>query len=186
MKVDISYKKELERVSRDLDDLQRKYVPRAANRTNNSVAVTARKEAVSELKDEMGKATGLSAGGFRKSLDIKRSTVRTLRAEITANGKPLPLIRFGARKAAKGVRAKAWNKRKLYKGAFIAKMPNGKRGVFKRTSKKRLPIKELYGPGIPSTFLERPVQDALQRVINKTWRPRFQRDLANYLKRFNG
>lgn len=38
--------------------------------------------------------------------------------------------------------------KELVKSAFIAVMPSGHRGVFKRVKKARLPIKELYGPSL--------------------------------------
>lgn len=186
MQITLDFREEMKKVQRSLNDLQRKAVPRAANSTNNKVAVTARKHTVSDLKNAMGQSTGLSSSGFRRALALRRSTLRTLTATITASGRPLPLIDFNARKGAKGVTAKAWGKRKQYKGTFIARMPNGKRGVFKRSGKKRLPIKELFGPSIPAVFLQDDIQRNLKRVINQNWRPTFERELAYYLRKFNG
>ena len=45
----------------------------------------------------------------------------------------MSLIKFGARQTKKGVSAKAWGKRKIYRGAFIGGGRNsGKRLVFKK------------------------------------------------------
>ena len=58
--------------------------------------------------------------------------------------------------------------RKLFKGAFIARMPNGHQGVFRRskkstkftkgrpsTSSPNLKIYELYGPNVQGIFAEK-------------------------------
>lgn len=205
MNITLDYKKELQKVERELGELQRKAIPRAANSTNNKTAVTARKETVKELGKTMSKDIGLGASGFRKAIDIKKSTVKTLVAILSAHGRPLPLALFvqpSKRKpgffnqriyvttkptfAYKGVEAKAWNKKKTYKHSFIAKTKSGHVGVFVRSGKKRTPIKELYGPSIPSEFLNEKVQKHLKRTIEQKWKPVFDRELAYYLSKFNG
>lgn len=186
MQITVDYKDEIERVKRELSWMRNKAVDAAANRANNRTAVQVRTEAVRSLGKEIGKATGLSAAGFRRSMRIIRSTRRTLRAAVVASGRPLPLIGFAARQTTRGVTAAAWGKRKLYRGAFIARMPTGHRGVYARTSKKRLPIRELWGPSIPKVFIDEHVQRSLKTSVTRRWPRNFQRELNYYLRRFNG
>ena len=197
MEMRLDFEKDLKRVRRELGTLGDRVVPRAANRALNDTAVTARKETVDNLKGRIGNAAGLSVSGLRKALFLRRSTVRTLMASITASGKPLPLIQFGARRAARGVRAKAWGKSKLYKGAFIAVMPNGHRGVFRRTGVKRRMrkgnyvgqrrevITQMWGPAIPVEFLSDDIQRSLVRVVGRRWPINFERQVNYYVRRFN-
>lgn len=68
----------------------------------------------------------------------------------------------------------------MVKGAFIATMPTGHKGVFvrvgsghkkvERNGRKRwygLPIRELYGPSIPAAFGNQVVQDALEALVRE-------------------
>lgn len=185
MDITLNFEKDFKRVQRELGELGRKIIPRAANSALNKTATQARTAAVKELKQEIGESSGLSAGGFRKSIELHRSNLRTLMATLTASGRPLPLIHFGARQTKKGVTAKAWNKRKRYPGTFIAKMPNGKKGVFKRASRKRLPVKQLFGPSIPKAFIEQRTQKSLRRSIDVNWPKNFNHEIKYRLSRFN-
>lgn len=56
---------------------------------------------------------------------------------------------FAPRQTKKGVTAKAWGKRKLYRHAFMAQMKSGHMGIYRREGRERLPIKEMYGPSVP-------------------------------------
>ena len=54
--------------------------------------------------------------------------------------------------------------------AFIVSMGNGHRGVFVRVGGKggrRLPIRELYGPSIPTALSNRVVEEAIMRKIKE-------------------
>ena len=68
---------------------------------------------------------------------------------------------------------------------FIAKTKRGKVGVFVRKEDEGYPIRELFGPSIPSTFREQRIQKRLARLIQQNWRPTFDRELAGYLRKFN-
>lgn len=110
--------------------------------------------------------TLVKRGGFDRAIVSDGLRVSAARAEgltaiVRISGRPMPLSRFKPRQGKAGVSAAAWGERRTYAGSFLARMPSGHAGVFARTSKRRLPIKELWGPSIPSVFLQGGVEDAV-------------------------
>ena len=63
------------------------------------------------------------------------------------------MIEFGARQTKKGVSAKVWGKRRIYKGAFIGSGRNsGKQLVFGKSKRKTNKLKALHGVSLPREF----------------------------------
>lgn len=133
----------------------------------------------------------IAAGAINKAVTVKRASRSVLLAQIRATGRPIPLIAYSARQTADGVSVTVKNGRKMIQGAFIATMPNGHTGVFERAGKRHkkimrngkaqwhgLPLKELYGPSIASTFANQAVRDALVAVA----RDRFPRAYTQALR----
>lgn len=167
---------------RKLKNSQKAVTAAAVSALNKTISEV-KTQTVRDMQQEMGEAMGLNTTGFRKALQEAKANRNKLAASITATGKPLPLIMFGARQAASGTSAKAWNKRKLYKGTFIATMKSGHKGVFKRSSKKRLPVKELYGPSIPQTMASGAIDSAMKRHAGNAWPKNWKHELEFYLGR---
>lgn len=135
--------------------------PNAIRRAVSRGAVSARSFLVKTIVEE----TGAKAGDIRKKVTIRDATLQDLRAEVSASGKPIPLIKLNARgpypSRGRGRGVTAW-KGRLYPGAFIAVVGSGKhRGVFKRGTRKRLPIKELFGPS-PADVMSKHLDAAAQ------------------------
>jgi Prophage minor tail protein Z (GPZ) len=161
----------------------RKAIPRALNKT----ATTARAEAARAIKDA---GYGMKIGAIKNAISILRASDGELIVYIRATGRPLPLIAFGARQVLGGVSVQVKHGRKVIKNAFIATMKSGHKGVFQRVDGSRhisrrvrrggpqLPIKELYGPSIPSQFTSQAIRDAIAR----TARDRFPIVLKQELK----
>ena len=79
------------------------------------------------------------------------------------------VIEFSARQTKKGVSAKVWGKRRVYKHAFIGSGKNsGKQLVFKRLKGSKR-IKALHGASLPREF-ER--QD-MEKIFKKKIKTRF-------------
>ena len=118
----------------------------------------------------------VKASEIKKALRMARASSGRLFASLIASGRPIPLMAFGARGTRKGVSVNVLNGRKVLDGAFIAKMRNGKTGVFvregarqKRTKANKwadLPIKHLFGPSIPAAMANAKVQAALVSLMN--------------------
>lgn len=117
---------------------------RALNRSRDSARTAMVRLVASDMK--------LLQKDIRSEIRTKNATSQRLVADMSASLKRLPLIKFKATQFSKGVKATTGEGRKLYPGTFIAKMPSGHQGVFKRRSKARLPIDELRGPSIGHVF----------------------------------
>jgi len=176
MSININVKADITQVQRFLDKEGRKAVNKAATRSLNRTV----KQVNASAAKRISKIIGLKVKDVKDKLIIFKASHRKLTAVIEATGKAMNLIRFGAKQVKKGVSAKAWGKRKVYKGAFIA---NKGKTVFKRTSSNRLPIKPVYGPDIPHTFIDEEVQKEMETTANKRWPINFSQDLKYYLSR---
>lgn len=99
---------------------------------------------------------------------------------IKASHKAIGLIKFGsARQTKKGVAVSvSKGNRKTINSAFITEVGKGyHRGVFKRETKKRLPIKELYGPSVMQVMSSGKAEEFIQKVFNE----RFEKELKQAL-----
>jgi hypothetical protein len=149
----------------------------AITRALNKTAITARAQAARSIRDV---GYGIKVSSVKGSISIRRATSQDLKAVVTATGRPIPLIAYGARQTSKGVSVNVKNGRKEIAHAFIATMASGHKGVFVRTgnthkrvvrggkgSRSGLPIKELFGPSIPTAFFNAKVQDAVKTAIDE-------------------
>lgn len=149
-----------------------------------SVAVndTARQVRTRSARD-VAKGMGMTRKNVDKAIVIRPySQPDTLTATVRGRGVPLPLMQFAAKQTRKGVTAKAWGNRKLYPGTFIATMKSGHQGVFRRTSKARLPIKELYGSGVAQVMAQEAVSENLQAYGAERLSANTMRQLTRYLR----
>lgn len=148
-------------------DLNDKATVRALNKTGAQVKTAASREI---------RAAGynMKAGDIKKQIKVIPATAGKPVVTVRCVGRPVPLIKFSARQTGKGVTVNVKNGRKLIRGAFVATMPSGHRGVFIRTGHDHrrvvrggkvvwsgLPIKQLFGPAIPDAFGNQVVSGAL-------------------------
>lgn len=144
--------------------IARRGMARALNRT----MVTGRKLAIAEIQKDLL----LKTAPFRKQLNIVRATPKNLVVKIRAKRASTPAIAYkGVRQNKRGVTVK-YRKSKprlLHKGAFIATVKSGHKGVFRRKGKKRFPIQEILGPNTIAIFEQvvPAVEKQLYPVLNK-------------------
>lgn len=185
--INVSVKTDIDRALRKLHltkDESRKAIARALSKT----ATTARAEAARDIRDA---GYGLKIGDIKDAISIRRATAYDLKALVRATGRPIPLIQYGARQTKKGVTVNVKNGRKRIAHAFIATMPNGHKGVFVRKGDQHrrvmrngrvvstgLPIRELYGPSIPSAFANEVVQRAIASAIRERFPTVLKQELA--------
>lgn len=149
----------------------------AITRALNKTAITARADAARNIRDA---GYGIKVSSVKGAISIRRATNQDLKAIVTATGSPIPLINYGARQTSKGVSVNVKNGRKVIAHAFIATMASGHQGVFARQGKTHkkvmrrgrtywsgLPVKELFGPSIPTAFANGAVQDAVKTAIEQ-------------------
>jgi Prophage minor tail protein Z (GPZ) len=104
----------------------------------------------------------------------------------TLRVKPIaaPVIAYPARQTRKGVKVSInQGSNKLIKSAFIATMRSGHRGVFKRASKSRLPIKELFTTRVIDTFDDGGMIEGLQFKTQAKFTETFNRVLPLELQK---
>lgn len=165
---------------------------KATVRAINKVADQVKVQAAREIRDA---GYNLKIARIKRSIAIRRASASQLVAAVKASGRPIGLIDYGAKETKRGgVSVQVKNGRKTLKDAFIATMPNGHRGVFFRKGsghKKMmtrgkpswhgLPIEELFGPSIPTAFMNQVVQDALVAAARDKFPAIFQHEV-DYLR----
>lgn len=103
---------------------------------------------------------GLKVGDVKKTFRRRQPTLEKPEFTVGAGFKRVPLMNFSARGPVpsrgkgRGVsyRMGAGNSRNRLPNAFIARMRSGHAGVFVRVSKRRLGIRELFGPSLGKVF----------------------------------
>ena len=172
--LEINVQTNVRELSRNLTDLAKKQIPRAANRTLNRVGGAASKAALRDVAEQAGTTQKrVRQGGFWVNL---RSRARTLVYTIKVRYGAIPIKAFQPRQTKQGVTAKAWGRRELYKSAFKSDKLGGH--VFVRKGKGRLPIKKLWGPQ-PSRLA---LSDQTQRKIVTVLDERFAREFLNNIR----
>lgn len=182
-------------------------VPRAAEqatqRALNSMAGPVRNEATKQI---IGMRR-LPTNEVKKQIAVvKRASPRSLSIVWRATGKPYPLKRFivsggeqrprtstkTPQKARRFVinRANRYNpppvvvevtrgKPRVVRGGFIG--PGGH--VYRRIGADRLPIKRRFSPGIPGTFVQDQVTDAMIRLSNTELPKRIESEMVRQLRK---
>lgn len=144
----------------------KKILVRSLNKTITGV----RTDAVSEIRKEITPKAKI----IRDTFKLQKANYVKLSASVKSTGWPIPLIDYKARPVKRGVtfQVRQSASRSLLPGAFIATMNSGHKGVFWREyrdshhagviKKKvrygalpvryRLPIRQRYGPAVPSVM----------------------------------
>lgn len=140
---------QLARVRKMLRDIPRA-VPRVIRRSLNRSVTSVRGRLVKRFAEILP----LKQTTIRSNMVIQRASYLSPAARIIIRGKGTPLIDLRARQTIRGVTylADKAKGRELAESAFIAVMPAGHRGVYRRVGADRTPIRELYGPSLPGIF----------------------------------
>ena len=168
VKVNSNFKKAL----RDIGNVPRKYVQKAMVTALNKVGA----EVVTQAKRELKDATGLKAGVVAKKIKKDKARRGDEEYSIFIKSRYLNVIEFGARQTKRGVSAKAWGKRKIYRGAFIGGGRNsGKRLVFKKLKDNPKRIEALHGASIPREFHRQDRESIFKKKIKNRFPILFKR-----------
>ncbi|MFP4560995.1 MAG: phage tail protein [Thiohalorhabdus sp.] len=193
--MELNVRVDIEEVEKQLYRAERREVPKATAWAINRTLNTARSRSAKTISRE----TGIQQKKFAKQppkgrMLIKRATWENLQGELHALPYAPNLIEYvskgsrkpGAFRKKSGVQARAWGSKKTYPGTFVGQGQNsGKALVFRRTSGDRYPIKAIYGPSVPQTFMNRIVQRVLDAVANYQFPRQFSRELSRRLGRLN-
>jgi hypothetical protein len=96
--------------------------------------------------------TGLKSGVVREAFKIREATFGNPEGRLATSLKRIPLIDFNAKATRRGVSYRLRGGRGRHPNAFIRRMTSGHEGVFVRTGRARLPIRELFGPSLGHVF----------------------------------
>ncbi len=147
--VEVSFREDQFREVRRLLRSVPKAWPKVASRGINKTLSTLRSRFVKRTSAQ----AGIKQKVIREHVRIKKATRSVLSGLLRLLGGRIPLIDLKARQDKKGVSYTGRDgKRSSVPSAFIATMPSGHTGVFKRTTGSRLPIQELFGPSLTGVF----------------------------------
>lgn len=153
-------------LSFQFDPVQQKALERKlANMSRSLPSVISRginrtaKDSQSRIVNKLSFITKFKPSILKKVITLFKATQKRLQATISLRRKRIPAIALAPRRTTVGVTYQDIKERKLIEHGFIAKMPTGHKGVFRRKYSGgkmvgRLPIKEMYGPALPEIFRE--------------------------------
>jgi hypothetical protein len=121
----------------------------ALKRALRKAGATALRDMRAEASKRIRQRKRIKSSYIRDAITMRRPNggdIASMEWAIDVSGKPVPLIAYPNRQTRKGVSVEVnRGKRTLIKGAFLATMRSGHKGVFRRRGRARLPIEELRG-----------------------------------------
>lgn len=173
--LNISVKLDVRAMKREFAKEHRKIEQAAARAINRA----AEGGATAAARDISAK-TKLKVREIRKRMTIRRARPGYLIAEIHAHPYAPNLKAFRPTQNAKGTAASAWERRKTYMHAFIHPRTGS---VVTRTTNSRFPLKGLYGPSLPKTFIRADVLAEIEKVVLERFNKEFEREISRRLGR---
>jgi hypothetical protein len=152
-------------------------VSAAASRALNRAISTVRTDVTRKLAKELG----LAQTPIRERLEIQSASPKRLEATLVVSSKPVPLIEYAARQTKPGVTYRGPQGRRLLRGSFIARMRSGHVGVFKRRTRKRLPIFERVGAPLPLVALKAKILESALAIGEAEFQKRLTHELGRAL-----
>lgn len=151
-----------------------KVLSRALNRANKAAETAAKREVADKYT--------LSRATVSATLKLKGATAGNLTAELRSTGGVMPVTKYKASQTGAGVEVQIKKGGGgLITSAFIANLRSGHVGAFNRTGSSRLPIKERYGPSIPSILGTEPVSAVIQEKAVETFDKRLDHEVSAVL-----
>jgi hypothetical protein len=144
-----------------------------------------------ELSTRLNKEIGVRVKVIKTHLDLTQPTIENLVATLRISGRPVPAIEYRAKQTPKGVTFTAGSSRAFLKGAFLATMKTGHRGVYSRSRPSRsrkgkprsspaLPIFERFGPPLSVVALR---SGEMLPAVLAVGQESFRKNLAHELQR---
>lgn len=123
--------------------------------------------------------------------NIDRVTVQgdSIQVVFGYAGYVIPLVRFDTTVSSDGyvsARVKTSGAKETLAHAFQAKV-GSHTGIFERQTRKRLPIKELFGPSVPQMLSEnKSIMDEIEEKIVETYEKRIDHEISRILNGYGG
>ena len=181
--MEVKVNSNMDRAMRGLWNVKTKYIQKALTTSLNKIGAEVFTQAKRELRD----ATGLKAGVVAKGLKKDKARKGDETYSIFIKSRYKNVIKFGARQTKKGVSAKVWGKRRIYKGAFIGSGRNsGKQLVFGKSKRKKNKLKALHGASLPREFHRGDMEKIFNKKIKTRFPILFKRALEFHLMKAKG
>lgn len=113
----------------------------------NDTGDRARTQVVRSLAKQMG----LPYGTVREKLRTRVANKSALLYQLETTGGFMSLRSFDPQERKRGVSARPWGTRRVFRSTFIVRSLGGQ--VFRRTTSARFPIQKLWGPAMPVEML---------------------------------
>lgn len=134
---------------RDLQRFSERKVMGASVRAMRKAGSTAIRDMNAEARKRIRDRKRIKVKRIRQAVtkeSVRTRSIDDMQFAISIDGVPVPLSAYPVRQIKRGVSVSVnRGKRTRVKGAFIAIMKTGHRGVFMRRGRGRLPIRELLG-----------------------------------------
>lgn len=163
---------------RDIERILQKFkgddIVRCIVRATNRAAVHARKVGLQEI----GKIYAIKTNQVRKQAAIRDEMLGTtihVKGHMIpiANGSTGEIVQYKGKVQAKGIFVQV----KKGSGSLVPRSFDHGGRFFARTSKKRFPIKGLYGPSVPQLFGNPDVMDAMEEAGMDMYEKRLEHEL---------
>ena len=181
MSIELQIKSEVLEVERMLGNVSRQVIDPALRQAANDSAKKTKTAAGRSIKTIMGLRRLKPVSRSLRAVTARPGQVPS--AAVVATGAPIPLSEFvGTRATRKGVKAKPMGRAVFIQSGF--RQTVGARNSFwRRKGKRRLPIRELTGPPVPSVMVKQVVNKKMNEVALTTFRDRFAGHVARRLRR---
>lgn len=155
----------------------------ALSRALNRAASNAKTNASKKVREKYV----IKAKDINSTITISKASSGNLNASVRSSGERIPLIKFKVspssprpKKPPKVLRVevKKGGLKDLI-GAFVANVNGNK--VFKRTTSKRLPIQQLYGPAVPQMMGNQSVTEFITTEAKKTFDKRLDHEIQRIM-----
>lgn len=166
--VDHQLVKDTQRRLRGIEKKAPDAISKALNRTLTML--------VTSISKEIREDYHIKAADIKKTITKKNANINDLSGSIKSRGRVIGLDHFkkSQNKTVLKVAVKKTGLKPL-DSAFLANK-NGEK-IFVRTSKKRLPIKRLYGPSVPQMFKNREVKEKLALQADTNFKNRLNHEI---------
>ena len=151
-----------------------------------------------QVRKTLGTQTGIRQADLTRSRGIRAIGAKPGRLEyqVVSRSRWTPLSYFNPVQRNRGVSARPWGKRRIFRGTFLAKTTTGHVGVFarvvggkrvKRTKMgpkgrpvvyySQLPIRALWGPSIAKELGTEPTPSTFRKTVLTAAQKRFDHEL---------
>jgi hypothetical protein len=197
IQIQIDGDKAMKEILAILGDANKKAAPKVLSKAVNATAVEARKL----LSDKARETYDIKSAAFKKEIKHDKAKPKSPIATLKAKGGPIELFKFKTSpatyktgndrpsKSRARVKAHGGMKNLLVDGrwAFVTQFASGHKSLVQRTTKDRLPIKNLLSPSIPQmlgneTEVYGEIQPAIQAMLWNHIYDELDRELAKGIR----